>query len=207
MPPVLVLLLSCDYTAVRGHRLITGRNVVVTGASRGLGISIASAFAREGAATICLVARSAYALDNACKALSAAHPNVAFQPIVADVTSPADREHIVDAAGIFGPVSVLVNNAGAEWWGPFEDSSSASIDAQLQVNLLAPMHLTRAFLPSMLERREGAVVNLASLAGKLGSPNSAAYTASKHGLVGFTRALRSEGRQQSSSTRSPPASV
>lgn len=189
---VLALLTDHCSAASRPH-LIRNRNVLVTGASRGLGISIAGAFAAEGAASVCLVARSGVNLEAARDKLRAEHPNVAFHPIVADVSSPDDRVRIVDAAQALGGfVSVVVNNAGIEDWGPFEECTAASIDAQLQVNLLAPMHLSRALLPPMLERREGAIVNVVSIAGKLGSPNSAAYTASKHGLVGFTRALRSE---------------
>jgi len=186
---LLVLLSAVSISAVS----IQGGCVVVTGASRGLGVGIARAFAEAGAATVCLVARSEAALHSTCSELIAEHPNVDFQSIVADVTRSDDRARIVRTVEATGTRRLLlINNAGIESWGPFEHATDASVDEQLAVNLIAPMHLTRAFLPLMLSRGGGTVVHVASLAGKLGSPNSAAYTASKHGLVGFSRALRSE---------------
>ena len=173
---------------------VKGRCVVVTGASRGLGVSIARAFACAGAASVCLVARSEETLQTTCAELRAEHPCISFFPLVADVTSSEDRTHLVAAvkASAAAAPLVLINNAGVEAWGPFEHATEASIDEQIAVNLAAPIHLSRAFLPEMLARGTGTIIHVASLAGKLGSPNSAAYTASKHGLVGFSRALRSE---------------
>ena len=89
-----------------GMHPIRGKRVVVTGASRGLGLEIASAFASEGAASVYLVARTAAALEATCFRLSAEHPEVEFVPIAADVTSAADRLRVVETAGDVHIVSV-----------------------------------------------------------------------------------------------------
>ena len=131
-----IVLVQLAAVAACRHELIRGRNVVVTGASRGLGVSIAGAFASEGATSVCLVARSAAALDDACASLSSEHPAVAFHPIAADVTVPAERHRVVDTAlEVGGPVSVLVNNAGVERWGRYEESTADAIDEQISLNL------------------------------------------------------------------------
>ena len=156
-------LLACSSVA----RSIRGQSAVITGGSRGLGVSIARAFAREGVGSVLLVARSAAALEQTRADLSADYPAVTIKSMVADVTSAEDRSRIVEAAA---DCTLLVNNAGVERWGPYESITAASIEEQLHTNLLAPMQLTRAFIPRMLERRGGgAIVNVASLAGKLGS--------------------------------------
>ena len=175
-------------------RQIRGSSVVVTGGSRVLGLEVAGAFASEGAAAVALVARSTSALEAACERLSGAFPACAFHAIPADLSQAAERDQLVDSIQrLFGGnLDILVNGAGVEEWGPFETTTPEAIDLQIEVNLAAPIHLSKALLPDMLAHGGGSIVNLASLAGKLGSPNSAAYTASKLGLVGFTRALRSE---------------
>ena len=91
---MLALVSAC--TAANNPQLIRGRCVVVTGGSRGFGVEIARAFAREAPASICLVARSAAALESTCESLAAEHPGVEFHPIVADITSGVDRSLIVD---------------------------------------------------------------------------------------------------------------
>ncbi len=85
-----------------------------------------------------------------------------------------------------------MNNAGIEFGGPFAGTTEAELEAIVTVNLLAVMDLTRLMLPGMHERRRGHVVNIASLAGKAPSPYLASYSATKHGVVGFTHALRAE---------------
>jgi short-subunit dehydrogenase len=96
-----------------------------------------------------------------------------------------------------GGIAVLVNNAAVERALPFDRVDLAMIDDTIAVNLVAPMVLTRLLLPHMIGRGEGHIVNIASLAGLVGTPYEEAYSASKHGLVGFSRSLglslRSEG--------------
>jgi short-subunit dehydrogenase len=89
-------------------------------------------------------------------------------------------------------VDVLVNNAGLEHLGALQDSAPEILVRSVRLNLEVPLRLTRAVLPAMLARRAGHVVNMASLAGKAPAPFGTAYGATKHGMVGFTRALRAE---------------
>ena len=110
-------------------------------------------------------------------------------------TSPTRDERLRLAAWAeeaLGPLDILVNNAGIEFGGPFGGTTQAELEAIVAVNLLAVMDLTRLILPGMLERSRGHVVNIASLAGKVPRRYLASYAATKHGVVGFTHALRAE---------------
>src|SRR5437899_2787541 len=110
-----------------------------------------------------------------------------------DVTDAEMITRVVAAVGTrLGPVDVLVNNAGIAESAPFAKTDPAFWDRHLRVNATGPYLLTRAVLPAMLERRWGRVINIASLAGLYGAPYVAAYTASKHALVGLTKALATE---------------
>jgi short-subunit dehydrogenase len=96
----------------------------------------------------------------------------------------------------FGEIDLLINNAGIESTVHFEDQDEAAFEQMVQVNLIAPAALTRMVLPGMLERERGHVVNIASLAGKAGTPFGAAYSTTKHGLIGFNHSLRGEYRKR-----------
>jgi short-subunit dehydrogenase len=92
----------------------------------------------------------------------------------------------------FGAIDVLVNNAAQGWAGPFAEQDADGADYLIRVNLIAPIRLTRALLPGMLDRRRGAIVNIASLAGHVGVKDEAVYASTKAGLVGFSESLRYE---------------
>jgi short-subunit dehydrogenase len=110
-----------------------------------------------------------------------------------DLTDGDERRRLVAwAQEALGPLDILVNNAGVEFGGAFLETDAEALELTVAVNLLATMDLTRLVVPGMQERGRGHVVNMASLAGKLPSPQLASYSASKHGVVGFTAALRSE---------------
>ncbi|MGH7278336.1 MAG: SDR family NAD(P)-dependent oxidoreductase, partial [Candidatus Rokuibacteriota bacterium] len=114
-------------------------------------------------------------------------------PLALDVTDPASiASGVRDVAAKFGTLDVLVNNAGIAESAPFVRTDVELWQRHLAVNVTGPYLLTRQVLPGMLERRWGRVVNVASLAGLVGSPYVTAYTTSKHALVGFTRALAAE---------------
>src|SRR5262245_14659194 len=166
------------------------RVALVTGASRGIGREIALALAREGLS----VAVTARSVDQVEKVAAEARAlGVAAEALALDVTDPdavAAAPHLV--ASRLGAVDVLVNNAGVAESSPLVKADLAHWDPQLRVNPTAPFLLTRAFLPGMLERGWGRIVNVASLAGLYGAPYVTAYTASKHALVGLTRALAAE---------------
>ena len=163
---------------------------LVTGAGRGIGREIALALAREGCA-VAVAARSADQVQSAAAAVGAA--GARSLALVLDVTDErAVAQAIASIAAELGPVDVLVNNAGIAESAPFAKTDQALWDRHLRVNATAPYLLARAVLPAMLERKWGRVINIASLAGLVGAPCVAAYTASKHALVGLTRALAAE---------------
>jgi len=163
---------------------------LVTGAGRGIGREIALALAREG----CHVAVAARSSDQvAAVAAEAVELGVRAVPIVLDVTDErAVTRAVASVVAGLGPVDVLVNNAGIAESAPFAKTEPAFWERHLRVNATGPYLLTRAVLPAMLERGWGRVINIASLAGLVGAPYVAAYTASKHALVGLTRALAAE---------------
>jgi NAD(P)-dependent dehydrogenase (short-subunit alcohol dehydrogenase family) len=168
------------------------RNVLVTGASRGIGRSIALRFAEEGA-RVALVARTEAALqETAQRAKDAGGQSLA---IPADITTPGAAEHCVAAAEqAFGPVDILVNNAGIFIWRPFLKLSAEDWDRVLATNLTASASFCRAVLPGMVERRRGRIVNVASIHGMRGDANVAAQSAAKFGVIGLTQSLAREFR-------------
>lgn len=169
---------------------LKGRNAIITGASRGLGVHIARALAGEGV-NLVLVARSADALEHVRKEMESY--NVSATAIPMDLTDTTKIEMLInEAEQITGPVDILINNAGVEYVAPFEEFPSEQIQKSVILNLLAPMLLTRAVLPKMLKRGSGHIVNISSLAGKTGFPFQSPYAASKAGLNEFTHSLRSE---------------
>jgi short-subunit dehydrogenase len=166
---------------------LAGRHALVTGASRSLGRHIARALAAEGV-KLTLAARSAADLETLGQELGT--PAVA---VPTDVTDEQQRRRLLEKAqSAWGPIDVLVNNAGVEYSSPYARQDPAEITQTLEVNLAAPLLLTRAVLPPMIERRGGHIVNISSASGKTGTPFEAAYSASKFGLVGCSQALRAE---------------
>jgi short-subunit dehydrogenase len=169
---------------------LRGRNALVTGAGGGLGAYIARALADEGV-NLALTDLPEASVDGLSAELRSRGVEVKHAP--ADVTDRDERRRLVAwAEEALGPIDILVNNAGVEFGGDFLDTDEEALETTVGVNLLAVMDLTRLVLPGMLERGHGHVVNMASLAGKIPPPQLASYGASKHGVVGFTGALRAE---------------
>jgi NAD(P)-dependent dehydrogenase (short-subunit alcohol dehydrogenase family) len=161
--------------------------VVVTGASRGLGAGLARRFAGEGA-KVALVARDASALEKLADELGES-----ALPVACDVTSPGDVAAMAAAVlEKFGRVDVVVNNAGALTFGSFLEETDEQWDHMLDVNLNSARHVTRAFLPAMLEAGSGKVIFVSSNAAKKGFVNDAGYSAAKAGLMALTRVLAVE---------------
>jgi short-subunit dehydrogenase len=151
---------------------------------------MARALAAEGV-NLALSDRPAERLDDLCEEIAAT--GVRVEAVSADLTKGSGRDGLIAAAEkAIGPLDVLVNNAGLEFGGSFLRTTTEELEAIVDVNLLAVMGLTRAALPGMLERGRGHVVNIASMAGKVPPPYLASYAATKHGVVGFTHALRAE---------------
>ncbi|MDR7483124.1 MAG: SDR family oxidoreductase [Armatimonadota bacterium] len=163
-----------------------GRVVIVTGASSGIGEATARAFGRAGDRVV-LVARRADRLQQ----LAAGLPDALVVP--ADLTRAGDVERVASATRErYGRIDVLVNNAGLGRYDWLEHLPVAEIESQLQVNLLAPILLSRAVLPVMLAQRRGVIVNVGSVAGRIATPTMSIYNAAKFGLDGFSEALRRE---------------
>lgn len=168
---------------------LRGKTALVTGASRGIGVHLARALAAEGM-NLVLAARSADALSEVCSEIEQQY-DVRAVPAAMDIANVSSLQRLVDVAtGAFGRIDVLVNNAGLDQCLDYTELDAGFIERVIAVNLTAPMVLTRLVLPEMIARGEGHIVNLASLAGLCGTPYNETYSATKHGLVGFTRSLR-----------------
>ena len=170
-------------------RDLQDRCVVVTGASRGIGFETARAFLDAGA-RVAICARNRERLERAAAELDAGER---LLHRAADVTEVEDLRGFLRAAvEAFGPIAVLVNNAGVLYSGPFVEEPLESIDRTIAVNLAALMRATRLTLPDMLSRGEGVIVNIGSGAGLTGHAEIVSYSASKFGVVGFSEALHDE---------------
>jgi NAD(P)-dependent dehydrogenase (short-subunit alcohol dehydrogenase family) len=168
---------------------LTGRHVFVTGASRGIGANIAAALAADGA-RVSLVGRDAARLDTVAAELGGADHAI---PIVADVTDAASvKEAFAAARRQFGPVHILVNNAGQAAAAKFTDTDEVLWHGIIGVNLTGTYLCTRQAVPDMLQCGFGRVVNIASIAGLRGAAYISAYATSKHAVIGFTRSLALE---------------
>jgi len=168
---------------------LRGRVAVVTGAGRGIGAACARALANSGADVV-LAARTRDQI--AAKAAEIQATGRRTRAVVCDVTSEASVQALAREATELGPVAVLVNNAGAAGSMPLARTSLDEWNRLMAVNATGAFLCTRAFLPGMLERKWGRVVNVASTAGLSGAKYLAAYTAAKHALVGLTRSAAAE---------------
>ena len=167
-----------------------GRVALVTGGGRGIGRAIVVELGRAGF-TVVVGARTRMQIDETVAFVRGAGGTAVAVEL--DVTDAASVGRAVDrAVAEAGAVDVLVNNAGIAESAVFSRTDLEMWDRHLRVNATAPYLTTRAVLPAMLERKWGRVVNIASLAGLVGAPYVAAYTASKHALIGLTRALAAE---------------
>ena len=165
------------------------RVAFVTGGGRGLGRAVAIALAQAGLA-VAVGARTPEQVEAVVAEIRAAGGEALALEL--DVTEPASVTAAAAAAAALGPVDVLVNNAGIAESAPFARTDLALWERHLRINATGPYLTARALRPGMRERRRGRVINVASMAGLHGAPYVSAYTASKHALVGLTRALAAE---------------
>lgn len=170
---------------------LKGANAILTGGSRGIGPYIARALAREGV-NIVLAARDQQKLDVVRQEVEGL--GVKALSVPTDVRSADDRSRLVEQASELGPIDVLVNNAGIEMTGEFAHLAPTDIEASISVNLTASALLMRMVLPGMVERHQGHIVNIASVAGKVPIAYDSVYSATKFALVGLSHAVREELR-------------
>jgi short-subunit dehydrogenase len=169
-------------------RTLRERNVLITGASGGLGVHICEALAACGA-NLAMVAYPGAGLQELVQMAKSHGVRAVSRPV--DIRSNDERRRMLDwVRAELGEVDVLVNNAGVEHTSLYHDLSPDQITDMLGVNLEAPMRLAHALLPGMLQRRFGHIVNISSLAGKSGPACQEGYAATKAGLVAFSSSLR-----------------
>jgi NAD(P)-dependent dehydrogenase (short-subunit alcohol dehydrogenase family) len=175
------------------HRTLQGRIALITGGGRGIGRAIASGLAREGA-SVAVSARSRDEIDSVVEQIHRSGGTALAMR--ADLSAPEDAKRLVElTVKAFGTVDILVNNAGVgsapspRTVAEFDDNFW---NMSLALNLTAPYVLCKAVLPNMLKKKRGRIINISSVAGKIGLIHASAYCASKHGLLGLTKALALE---------------
>jgi uncharacterized protein len=172
---------------------LAGRHALVTGASSGLGADFARELAGRGAG-LTLVARREDRLGALARELAAAH-GAEVHVVALDLNEAGAPDRLLaDTGARDRPVDVLVNNAGFGLYGPFSELDWARERAMLELDMIVPVHLTKLFLPGMLERRRGWVLNIASIGAYQPSPLYASYSAAKSFILNFTEALSYELR-------------
>jgi 3-hydroxybutyrate dehydrogenase len=173
-------------------RFLSGRLAFITGGGRGIGRAIAESLAREGA-DVTVAARTAAQVEATAQEIADRY-DVKTLALTCDVSDSQSVNAAFSAVvENFGRgVDILVNNAGIAESAPFHKTSDERWRRILSINLDGTFYCTRAALPAMLERGWGRIINVASIAGKMGAPYIAAYNASKHGVLGLTRSLAME---------------
>jgi 3-oxoacyl-[acyl-carrier protein] reductase len=169
----------------------SGKTALVTGASRGIGRAIAHALALQGVGRILLVARDPQRLHLVATEIQQLGSEAVVLPV--DLTDPI-RVNVVIAKAWqqYGPIHLLVNCAGVAHQTPFLQAKLSHVQSELSTNLVGLYTVTRLVARRMAVRREGCIVNVSSLMGKVAAPTMATYSATKFAIVGFTQALRSE---------------
>ena len=169
------------------------RNAILTGASHGIGPYIARALAAQST-NLLLVARSEPELARLARELRTRDTKVAVAAI--DLAGRQAAEQVAAAAAAeLGTVDVLVNNAAVELQRRFHTLDTDEIETVIRVDLITPIALARLLLPTMLELGYGRIINISSIAGRVGFPFTEAYAASKDGLIAFSRVLRNDYRR------------
>ena len=167
--------------------MLNGKTALITGGGRGIGREIALTFARNGA-RIAVAARTAEQVEQVAKEIG--------NNAIALVCDVSDSESVTrmfsDLRERLGDADILVNNAGIAESSTFVNTTDELWHRHISINLSGTFYCTRAALPSMLKKGWGRVINVASIAAKTGAPYVAAYTASKHGVLGLTRTVALE---------------
>jgi len=172
--------------------MLNGKTAIVTGSTSGIGLGIARALAADGADILLNGFGDAPAIDKLRREIAAEY-SVKVAYCGADMTKATDIERMIATANReLGRIDIVVNNAGIQHVASVQDFPLDRWDAVIAINLTAPFLITRAVLPQMLERDWGRIINIASVHGWVASVDKSAYVASKHGIMGFTKAVALE---------------
>ncbi|TYP72156.1 3-ketoacyl-ACP reductase [Aquimarina intermedia] len=173
--------------------ILKGKKALITGAGKGIGKAIALALAKEGV-HVALLSRTATDLENVAE--EAKSYGVDTVLVTADVGSMDSvnmaAEKVLQA---FNSIDILINNAGIGKFGNFMDLTTTEWEDIIKINLMGTYYVTRAFLPTMIEKKTGDILNVSSTAGVKGNAMTSAYSASKFGVLGLTESLMQEVRK------------
>ena len=170
---------------------IKGKTALVTGASRGIGKAIALELARQGVNHLLLVARDRQRLADVAAEIT--NMGVKVTTLSVDLTkSSSINIAIAQAWRTHRPIHLLVNCAGVAHQAPFLQTQLPKVEEEISINLLGMMTITRLMAKRMANQKEGTIVNVSSLMGKVAAPTMSTYSATKFAILGFTQALRSE---------------
>jgi NAD(P)-dependent dehydrogenase (short-subunit alcohol dehydrogenase family) len=165
---------------------IDGKQALVTGASRGIGLACATALAQSGA-DVLLIARQKIALDQAAEQVRLDAPDARITTLSLDVTDSKSVNVLFES---HAPFDILVNNAGTNRPANIRDTSNKDIDDLVQLNLTSVLHICRAFAKQPRSKgQEASIINISSQMGLVGAINRVVYCATKHGIEGLTKAL------------------
>jgi NADP-dependent 3-hydroxy acid dehydrogenase YdfG len=171
---------------------LDGKVAVVTGASKGIGKAVAVALAAHGVKVV-LAARNSALLSSIEREITAAGGTASAIPT--DVTSEHEVQHLInETIRRYGTVDILINNAGVGIFSNVADMTTQAFDEMMNVNLKGVFFCSRAVLPVMKGQKHGEIINVASLAGKNSFAGGSVYSATKWGLIGFSRSLMLEVR-------------
>ncbi len=178
--------------SIFSHDALRGKHALITGATGGIGRETALKIVAMGA-SVTITGRSAEKLNQLRDEIIRTYPSASVHAIAADLVKPEERNRlVVDAEWQNGPISLLVNNAGMFRYTLVEDLTEQSLSEMMEINFTAAVLLTQVIYLGMRQRREGAIVNVSSLAGLRGLYGYTAYAAAKAALISFTHCLALE---------------
>jgi short-subunit dehydrogenase len=166
-------------------------NIVITGASKGIGYAIAEIFAANGH-NLYLTSKTASDLTTAAETLAKQFPNVQIYQMAADLSKQTEVTEFANWCLQKTTPTILVNNAGHFLPGKLQDEADGQLQSQLDTNLFSAYHLSRALLPNMIAQNAGHIFNICSIASLAAYENGGAYSISKFALLGFSKNLRLE---------------
>ena len=172
--------------------MLTGKTAIVTGSTSGIGLGIARALAADGADILLNGFGNPPEIGRLRQEMAAQY-GVRVAYCGADMTRAADIDRMIETANReLGRIDIVVNNAGIQHVAPVQEFPPERWNAMIAINLTAPFLITRAVLPQMLDRDWGRLINIASVHGLVASAGKSAYVASKHGIMGLTKAVALE---------------